>query len=83
MTSDVGNALEYPQDIAQKVLSIAKSMGFEAKLFSSFGKKDFSACGMLGGKEPDILIANSKYIELEKQAVSLVDKIAAQLRRNI
>lgn len=83
MTSDVGNALEYPQDIAQKVLSIAKSMGFEAKLFSSFGKKEFSACGMLGGKEPDILIANSKYIELEKQAVSLVDKIAAQLRRNI
>ena len=76
---DVGSASCYPKDMALKILSTAKSMGFEAKLFSSFGKKDHSACGMLGGKEPDILIAKSEYSEIEKQAISLVDKAAAQL----
>lgn len=79
MSLDVGSASNYPQDIALKVLSIAKSMGFEAKLFSSFGKKNCSACGMLGGKEPDILIANSEHREIEKQAISLVDEVTARL----
>lgn len=79
---DIGVSSNYPKEVAMEVLNIAKSMGFEAKLFSSFGKKGNSACGMLGGKEPSFLVCKSEYKELEKEAVRLVDEASAMFDCN-
>lgn len=78
-SSEIGISSNYPEEVALEVLNIATSMGFEAKLFSSFGKKGCSACGMLGGKEPVFLVSNSEYSELEKEAIRLVDEASAIL----
>ena len=48
-------------------------MGFEAKLFSSFGQEKQTACGMLGGKEPDSIVS-VKWNELEKETDRLIAK---------
>lgn len=58
---------------AESILRLAHKYGFEAKLFSSFGREKRSACGMLGGKKPDVL-ASSKWKLLENKAIQLVEE---------
>lgn len=70
---DYGSAEEYPQAISNSLLEIVREKGFEAKLFSSFGKEKLSACGMLGGKGPDHKASN-KWMELDVLAEHLVTK---------
>ena len=70
---EISESAPYCYDEARKVIEIAQGRGFEAKYFSSFGKEKKSACGMLGGKEPDN-IASQKWKELNARAVELVNK---------
>lgn len=70
---ELGQALVFPNDRARELLDIVQKLGFEAKLFSSFGQKEQTACGMLGGKEPSHF-ASSKWIELDEMAADLVNK---------
>lgn len=63
----------YPSDKAKRIVQMALERGYEAKYFSSFGHEKQSACGMLGGKEPDHL-ASQKWENLNKMAWELVEK---------
>ena len=68
-----GTADIFPCTEANQLLHMAENMGFEAKLFSSYGRKEQSACGMLGGIEPSKK-ASKKWIELDLLANELIDK---------
>ena len=70
---DIGIAGFYPQDEADKLMESAVNRGFEAKFFSSYGQKEMSACGLLGGKEPDHS-ASVKWKELDQFAEELINK---------
>lgn len=68
---DLGTYDLYDEDMSAEVLDYAISKGFEAKLFSSFGKKEVTACGMLGGKAPQNTPSN-KWNTLEQESECLV-----------
>lgn len=72
--SDIGYADTVQVDEYEKVLEKSRQKGFDAKLFSSFGKKEYAACGMLGGKPP-VSIPGKKWIELEKYAEELIAEV--------
>ena len=73
LSDDIGSAYAYPQGEAEQLLSMALSKGFEAKLFSSFGQLEMTACGMLGGKSPNHSISE-KWRELDHFAEELINK---------
>lgn len=66
-STDVGTYDFYEEKLSKKVLEYAKDIGFEAKMFSSFGKEEVTACGMLGGREPRER-PSVKWLELEQEA---------------
>lgn len=70
-SSEVGDSGLYDSDTANTVLEYALEHGYEAKLFSSFGKEKATACGMLGGKVAE-KIASSKWINIEKETEALL-----------
>lgn len=72
-SEELGLASDYPQELAENLLNMVREMGFEAKLFSSYGREKQTACGMLGGKEPERK-ASSKWRELENYADELIEK---------
>lgn len=72
-SEELGKASEYPQELAEKMLNMVREMGFDAKLFSSYGREKQTACGMLGGKEPDRKVS-SKWLELDNYANELIAK---------
>lgn len=72
-SQELGGAKEYPENEARQLVAIATEMGFEAKLFSSFGREKQTACGMLAAREPD-RSASNKWKELEKIANELIAK---------
>lgn len=74
-SEDFGVADIFPQEEAYQLLHMAESMGFEAKLFSSYGRKEQTACGMLGGKEPSKIIS-TKWIELDALSDELIKRFA-------
>jgi len=61
------------EEEAKKIVTLVNNMGFEVKFFSSFGKEKQTACGMLGGREPDRAIS-TKWFELEKETDKLIAK---------
>lgn len=63
----------YDQEEAERILIYAKNQGFEAKLFSSFGREEQAACGMLGAKVPENL-APTNWKLLDKQAEELIEQ---------
>lgn len=69
----IGFAENYPNDMVNQLLMIVKSKGFDAKFFSSYGEEKNTACGMLGGKEPDVL-SSIKWNELNDLADELILK---------
>lgn len=77
-STDVGKTDKYSSEAALSVLEYALRKGYEAKLFSSFGKEKSTACGMLGGKTPEKL-AGSKWLTLEKEAEKLICDAYAKL----
>lgn len=70
-SSEVGKSGVFDSDIAIAVLEYALNEGYEAKLFSSFGKEKTTACGMLGGKTSEKM-AGSKWLEIEKETEKLI-----------
>ena len=72
---DVGQSAFYSSIKAEELLNAVHELGFEAKLFSSFGQSEQTACGMLGGKEPSHY-ASKKWKELDQIANELVEKHA-------
>lgn len=80
-SGDLGKSDSFTQEECEEILNIAKNKGFEAKLFSSFGKKEVAACGMLGGKEPSNKIKN-KWVELDKYADELIEQALEILKKD-
>lgn len=70
-SSDLGYASKYSENEAINVLKLAQDMGFEAKLFYSYGQEKQSACGMLGAKKPD-KIASEYWLQLNSMADDLI-----------
>lgn len=70
-SDEIGTSMIYPPEEAQRVLNAAIAIGFEAKLFYSFGYEKNSACGMLAGKEPEFVIS-PKWSELNEYADELI-----------
>lgn len=68
---DIGTYDVYEEKLSNEILDYAKRIGFEAKLFSSFGRKEVTACGMLGGRKPQEM-PSEKWIELEREAEELI-----------
>lgn len=77
-STDLGTFEIYESELSEKILSYAQNRGFEAKLFSSFGKEEVTACGMLGGKEPEHT-PSLKWVELEKESEKLVALAISEL----
>ena len=73
--SDVKSEVE-----SKQLLSIAIKKGFEAKLFSSFGKEQNTACGNLGGGKPSCFIGK-KWKDLDSYAIKLVEDSYSQIIR--
>lgn len=69
---DVGDADYYSNAESDTLLCLAKRYGFEAKLFSSFGRDELSACGLLGGKSPS-RTASEKWKRLDALAEDLIN----------
>lgn len=72
-SDDICSCGIYPEEEAKQLVILANQMGFEAKLFSSFGKEKQTACGMLGGREPENIVSE-KWNELEKETDRLIAK---------
>lgn len=70
-SQDLGRFDDYDEAQSNQIMEYAQARGFEAKLFSSFGKKEITACGMLGGREPQ-KYPSQKWIELEGRAEEIV-----------
>lgn len=70
-SNDICTSDMYCREDANRILLYAKSKGFDAKLFSSFGKDESTACGMLGAKTPDNS-ASEKWKLLDKEAEELI-----------
>ena len=70
-SQDLGTFDLYEETLSKKILKYAQGMGFEAKLFSSFGKEEVTACGMLGGREPK-KYRSEKWMELEQKAEEII-----------
>lgn len=70
-SNDICNSKEYEYKQAIEILNYARNSGYEAKLFSSFGKKENAACGLLGGKNAE-LVASNTLLNIEKEAESLI-----------
>ena len=73
-SADICKSEKYNSEKAVEVLRYAQAKGFDAKLFSSFGQREQTACGMLGGKEPEHT-ASEKWKELEGQADDLIKQL--------
>lgn len=70
---ELGSADIYLEAETKSLLQLAKERGFEAKLFSSFGRAEQTACGMLGGKQPSHT-ASEKWKELDEMAEKLIEE---------
>jgi len=70
---DVGTSQIFSENEAYKICEYTRSKGYEAKLFSSFGKEEKTACGMLAGKLPEYKISK-KWSDLEKYADELISE---------
>lgn len=72
-SEDVCSWGSYTEEEAVRLMELADGMGFEAKLFSSFGREEQTACGMLGGKGPDAAVPD-KWRRLEEETDRLIEE---------
>ena len=72
-SSDTGTAEKFTKNEADRICEYVKNKGYEVKLFSSFGQKENTACGMLAGKIP-VYNLSEKWIELEKYTDELISE---------
>lgn len=77
-SSDVGTADLFPFNEAENINNYFRNLGYETKLFYSFGKPEQSACGMLAGQKPSFKIAH-EWIELQKMADIFIEKACKEI----
>lgn len=70
---EIGKAEFFSEEIAADILRMALEMGFEAKLFFSYGADKQTACGMLGSRVPENAIT-ANWRELDLYADDLIKK---------
>lgn len=70
---DIATSRVYSKKDAKKIVQLAEDFGFEAKLFSSFGKEKQTACGMLAAKRPEQKVSRN-WIMLDEMANELIKK---------
>lgn len=75
---EIGNSQQFTCIESKEILNLSKELGFEAKLFSSFGKSELSACGLLGGQKPQNLLSD-KLRGLEQQAETLINEAMQEI----
>lgn len=75
---EVGKADMFVEKDAMALVDLAKNIGYDVKLFSSFGKKENAACGMLGGAFPEKYI-DEDYSDIEKYADELIESAIHKL----
>jgi len=73
-TKELGDSHIMASDDAVEIYDYLVSEGFETKRFFSFGKEEYSACGMLAGKMPDYEVGE-KWQELEIMTDNLISNI--------
>ena len=66
---------------AEKLLEVSKDMGFETKIFSSFGSNQHSGCGMLRSEYVDVDEDGEKTKELYKDSLRLLNYAISELDR--
>jgi adenine C2-methylase RlmN of 23S rRNA A2503 and tRNA A37/predicted MPP superfamily phosphohydrolase len=71
-TSVTESAEEMSNEEAHDLLTCATDLGFEAKIFSSFGRDRHSGCGMLKSEYLDVAEDGSKTIEKYHTALDLL-----------
>lgn len=72
-TSVVDKQEELSNEEARELLGIAKEMGFEAKIFSSFASEQNAGCGMLGSEYVNVTPDGEKTIDKYNQALKLLN----------
>ena len=70
---DLGNSSVVPFDAFETFKEHLLDLGYETKLFTSFGREEYAACGMLAGKSPS-RVASKKWQDLLARAEELVDE---------
>lgn len=73
-SSDVGKSEVYPNNERENLMNMVQEHGFEVKFFSSFGQEELTACGLLGGKEPNNKVSE-KWHRLDAMAEELIDRL--------
>jgi len=79
-SSDLGTVDFYTEAECESMLNVFIENGFEVKLFSSFGKQESTACGMLGGTQPAKLVGK-KWLQLDAYADELIEYAVNQIWR--
>ena len=75
---DIATSEDISLHRANEICEFVKSKGYEMKYFSSFGKKENTACGTLAGKKPTYKVPE-KWSQLEKYADELIMAALAQI----
>ncbi len=75
---EIGNADVFLESDVNRLCDYVSSLGYEAKLFSSFGKKESAACGMLGGEHPNSRI-DTQYKKIEGYTDELLQSAIEKL----
>ena len=70
--TNLGSQRQLSNEDAHRYLTIAKDMGFESKIFASFGDSDSAGCGMLGSASSNLNLPGNTSIKHFNRAVSLL-----------
>lgn len=68
----LGSQRQLSNEDAHRYLTIAQGMGFESKIFASFGDSDSAGCGMLDSTHPNLNSPGNTSIRHFNRAVSLL-----------
>lgn len=80
-TSVTEKAEEMSNEEANALLNFAKRLGFETKIFTSFGRDRHSGCGMLKSEYLDVAEDGSKTLEKYKAALDLLHYSTYKIRQ--
>lgn len=75
---EIGKADEFLENDANRLCDYVSNLGYDVKLFSSFGKKENAACGMLGGELPNNQI-DIQYKKIEEYTDELLQVAVEKL----
>ena len=79
--TSLGSQSQLSNENANKYLEVVRSMGFESKLFTSFGEGEEAGCGMLTSSLNDLNKAGTTTMKHYGNAVDLLMKAKAELDR--